>query len=122
MRLGHRNISNLRIPNDKGRCLRTGLLSCMTMKRRLEVEFRADLDSARYVSAGHLSKFLVAHGRIDSTEVGVVERVEIFTAQLEFDVLAELQVLDARQVPVLDAGSKQRPNTLSAEVACCRSE
>jgi hypothetical protein len=46
----------------------------------LKVEFCADLDSARHVSAGHLSKVSVAQDGVDAAEVRVVERVEVLPA------------------------------------------
>ena len=87
--------------NTEGRRFRAGLLSCATMRPWLEVELCADLNSAWYVGARHLSKVGVAHDRVNTAEVSVVERIEVLAAQLEPDVFSKIQVLDARQIPIL---------------------
>jgi len=50
-------------------------------------------------------------------EVGMVKGVEVLAAHLQLEVFPEVHILDAGQVPVLKAWSKQRSNALRAEVA-----
>src|ERR1035437_6008952 len=93
-----------------------------SIKRSLEVELGADLDDARFVRTGDLPEVGVAQASVDATEVGVVEHVEVLTAQLEFEVPAQVHILDGGEIPLLHAGSKQRLRTLGAEVSHGRGE
>ena len=102
--------------NNRGRSFRSDLDDCNLNQPVLEDELGANLNSARLVCARDLSEVLILHHRVHATEVGMVERVEVLTAQLEPEMLTDVRVLDRRQVPVLHARSDERMRTLRAKM------
>jgi hypothetical protein len=104
---------------DKAEAFAPALFSAR-LRHWLEVEFCADLDSARFVCAGNLPKIGIRYPGVDTTEVRVVEGVEVLAAQLESDALAHIQILDRSQIPVINPGAKQWIRPLAAKMSRSR--
>ena len=80
----------------------------------LEIQLRTNLNDAWFVGTCDLSKCAVLLHLVNGIPVGVVERVEVFSAQLESEMLTQVHILERGDIPLLHAGSKNRPGMLTA--------
>src|SRR5579883_3507133 len=78
-----------------------GHLSIMS----LEVQLEAELNDAFVTISGNLAIGSAGIGDADAVEVGVVEGVDRFAAELQVEAFRELEGAQQRQVPALEAGA-----------------
>lgn len=64
-----------------------------------EVQLAAELNFTRIVGGGDLAVLIRSESCVDRVEVGVIEGVEELGAELKAETLADLVVLDRREVP-----------------------
>lgn len=115
-------ISNIHsIPKTKAEALAPASASIHT-SRSLEVHLRANLNDAWLVGTRDLPKCAVFLYLVDRGPVGMVERIEVLTAQLESEMLTQVHILDRGNIPLLHARPKNRSSMLTAKVSHGRDE
>src|SRR5258707_3118940 len=74
----------------------------------LEIDLHRQLHNARVARAGHLSEGVGSAGGkrcVHSSEVGFIERIERFKAELRADALGQPNVLEQREIELAVAGT-----------------
>src|SRR5713226_1174731 len=87
-----------------------------TQSGALELEAEDHLHDARIERAGHLAEVAGSVVGRDGREVGMVEHVEKFAAELECAVLADVEVLVERHIEIHQSWSANDARTRVAEI------
>src|SRR5579863_2759695 len=81
-----------------------------------KIQFQTKLNVARQVIANQPSVSSAVHVGVDRVEIDMVEGVEKFTAKLQAEAFADLDISDSGNVPVERPWAKKHAGTGSSEV------